>query len=84
MYWYPLLPHQAWKAITETQKRKYEVTMNCLHFILVAVLDTAMAGGLHQERAEAIFYDLSPFFSEVPVEDISTFEDNVRRILDVS
>jgi hypothetical protein len=56
--------------------------VNKLHLICVAILDTATAGGLLQERAEAIFITLSPFLSNVPDETVKLFEENVRRILD--
>jgi hypothetical protein len=56
--------------------------VNRLHLILVAVLDTAKAGGLPQERAEALFNSLSPYLSDVPDEDLAGFEENARRILD--
>ena len=56
--------------------------MNKLHLVCVALLDTAKAGGLHQERAEALFNDLSPLLSNVPEEMVKLFVENVRRILD--
>jgi hypothetical protein len=56
--------------------------MNRLHLILVAILDTAKAGGLHQENAEAVFDALSEILADVPEEAIAAFEENVRRILD--
>ena len=59
--------------------------MNKLHLICVALLDTAKAGGLHQERAEAIFADLSPYLSSVPEEVVAVFVENVQRhILDAN
>ena len=58
--------------------------MNKLHLICAAVLETATAGGLHQERAEAIFTYLSPYLSNVPEEAIAVFVENVRRILDAN
>jgi hypothetical protein len=38
-------------------------------------------GGLHPERAEAIFNHLSPYLSNVPEEAVKVFVENVRRIL---
>ena len=59
-------------------------TMNKIHLICAIALETAQAGGLHQERAEALFNSLSPYLSKVPVEVVAVFEENVRRILDAN
>ena len=56
--------------------------MNKLHLILVAVLDTAKAGGLKEEHAETLFHALSGYLSSVPSEVVVVFEQNVQRILD--
>ncbi len=56
--------------------------MNKLHLILVAVLDTARAGGLKPEHAEALFHALSGYLKDVPAEVVVLFEQNVQRILD--
>jgi hypothetical protein len=58
-----------------------EETVNRLHLILVAVLDTSKAGGLKQDHAETLFHALSPYLRDVPTE-IVAFEQNVQRILD--
>ena len=56
--------------------------MNRLHLILVAVLDTAREGGLHQDHADAVFTALSGILADVPAEAVTLFEENVKRILD--
>jgi hypothetical protein len=56
--------------------------VNKLHLILVAVLDTAKAGGLKPEHAEALFHSLSCYLRDVPSEIVVVFEQNVQRILD--
>ena len=56
--------------------------MNKLHLILVAVLDTARAGGLKQDHAETLFHSLSGYLRDVPSEITVVFEQNVQRILD--
>jgi hypothetical protein len=58
--------------------------VNKLHLICVALLDTARAGGLDQERAEAIFDYLSPYLSDVPPEDVAVFVENIRSIFDAT
>lgn len=55
--------------------------MNKLHLILVAVLDTAKAGGLKQSHAETLFHALSGYLRDVPGEIVVVFEQNVERIL---
>jgi hypothetical protein len=57
-------------------------TVNKLHLILLAVLDTAKAGGLKQDQAETLFHALSPYLRDVPSEIVAVFEQNVQRILD--
>jgi hypothetical protein len=56
--------------------------MNRLHLILAAALDAARAGGLPEDRAEAVFNALSGHLAAVPAEAVAVFEANVRRILD--
>ena len=56
--------------------------MNRLHLILAAALDAARAGGLSEDRAEAVFNALSGRLTDVPDEAVAVFEANVRRILD--
>jgi hypothetical protein len=56
--------------------------MNRLHLLLAAVLDTARAGGLPGERAEALFDSLSPYLRDVPEGAVAAFEETARRILD--
>jgi hypothetical protein len=56
--------------------------MNRLHLILYAALDTAVAGGLRREDADALFDALNGYLADVPDECLTTFEQNVRRILD--
>jgi hypothetical protein len=58
------------------------IAMTRLHLILFAALDTARGGGLSRRDAEAIFDALSEYLDDVPGDCVTTFEENVRRILD--
>jgi hypothetical protein len=65
-----------------SELQRHGSNMNKLHLVLFAVLDTAKSSGLHQERAEAIFDNVSSFLSDVPAEAVKAFEENLKRILE--